>query len=143
MKRNGCLDGCLLLALGGFVVAIAAAVAIPMFVDINNDPPQNTLRNHLHNAYKECAIHLALSGEALPVRDLDLTKWLSNPYAWEVYDFKTGDQLDLNAGCNETKVLGKLVEDRYGNLAYSLNLGNGVKSCVTRSGEKRDNWSCK
>ena len=137
MTRRGCFEGCVLLVVG----AIAVAIAAPMYMTIKEDDPRNTLRSILQNAYKECAYHMARTDEGLPVRDLQLTELAKNSY-WEVFDLKTGGQLDLNAGCNETKVLAKPLAAHYGKLAYGLDLIEGYKSCITRDGEKRDDWSC-
>ena len=146
MTRRGCFEGCVLLVVG----AIAAAISIPSCMTVRRSPLQDTLRGHLANSYKECAFHLARFEEDLPVRDLALTKWAdkSNRWweeksgRWKVFDLKTRSQLDLNAGCNTTKVLAKPLAAHYGELAYGLDLANGDKSCVTRTGEARDDWSC-
>lgn len=142
MKRSGCLEGCFLLTVGGFVVAIAAAIAIPGFVTVKVPPVLPKLRTNLKEAYKECAYHLARYYNDLPVRELSLAQWAKNTKQWKVFDLKTGGQLDLNVGFNKTKVLGRLVEAQYGKLAYGLDLDNGDKSCITRSGEEREDWSC-
>ena len=142
MKRPGCLEGCFLLAVGGAVVVIAAAIAIPRFVTFKVPPALPTLRNHLSNSYKECAYHWARYGDDLPVRKLSFTQWASKTKQWKVLDLKTGENLDLNAGCNDIKVLGKLLAAQYGKLAYGLDLSNGDKSCITLSGEEREDWSC-
>ena len=146
VKRNGCFEGCVLLVVG----AIAAAIAIPSLMTIKRSPLEDTLRGHLANSYKECAYHLARFKEDLPVRDLALTKWAnkSNRWwedesgRWKVFDLKTRSRLDLNAGCTASKVLAKPLAAHYGELAYSIDLGNGDKSCITRTGEARDDWSC-
>ena len=146
MTRRGCFEGCVLLVVG----AIAAAIAIPSCMTIKRSPLQDTLRGHLANSYKECVYHLARFKEDLPVHDLGLTKlanksngwWEDKSDRWKVFDLKTRSQPNLNAGCNTTKVLAKPLAAHYGKLAYGLDLANGDKSCVTRTGEARDDWSC-
>ena len=137
MTRRGCFEGCVLLVLG----AIAAAIAIPSCMTIKEHDHRTLLRNHLATNYKLCAFYLARDGKALFVREL-LALDTKNNDLWKLFDLETGGHLDLNADCNKTKVLGKILDAHFGKLAYGLDLSNGDKSCITRTGEARDDWSC-
>ena len=138
VKRNGCRQGFFLLTAGGIVATLAAIVSLPL-LSIKEPDHGTALRKHLALNYKLCAFYLARDGKAPFVHELELEM---NDSLWKLVDLETGSQLDLNNGCNKTKVLGKLLP-RFGKLAYGLDLGNGNKSCVTRSGEEREDWSCK
>lgn len=120
-------------------MAILASIASLRLFPIKEPDHGRLLRNHLAMNYKVCAFYLARDGKALFVRELELLDM--NNSLWKLVDLETGSELDLNNSCNKTKVLGKLLP-RFGKLAYGLDLGNGNKSCVMRSGEERTDWSC-
>lgn len=142
MKRSACLEGCFLLVVGGAVAAIALAIALPKFVTYRTVHPQHKIKTELKNAYKECAYILAKDGYSLPLRDLNLIEEFTAGSGSTVFELYKGDRFDLNAECDKTRLVGKPSDADYGKLAYGLDLGNGDKSCITRSGDEREDWSC-
>ena len=139
MKRFGCFD----LVLLGFVAAVG------FFLYQGNQPLMDSraygpegAQSMLANFYKQCAYltQMAEVGKTPSLSDLQP----GNYYEWQIVDLESRSQLDTDQDCNEAHLLAVATkyEDYWGKLTYGLNFQNGQQSCITREGEKRDDWSC-
>ena len=130
----------LAVCIGGYIVI---SVATPM------KPRQEyAVKTLLESTYKTCLV-LISKGEENP--NLDLTDLQQNNSLgprnldWEIVDMKSRTQLDPDQNCSKAHLLAVTTKNEkfWKQLAYGLNLQNGQKSCVSREGDNRDNWSCK
>ena len=141
VKRNGCFEGCVLLVAG----AIAAAIALPSFLTIKSNHPIDDVKMALAGSAKECAV-LTEREEKNLIINLTYLQGMHPPgphhLDWQIVDLESRSRLDPDQDCNDAHLLAIPTEKHWNKLAFGLNLQNYQKSCVTRDGEKRDDWSC-
>lgn len=142
VKRNGCFEGCVLLVVG----AIAAAIALPSFLTIKHNDPIKGAKLILMNIYKECVYLQATKKEGASLSLLYMDSMqppVPRHLDWEIVDLESRNSLDPGQDCFRADLLAIPIRSKsYKQLAYGLNLQNGQKSCITRDGEKHDDWSC-
>ena len=138
VKRNGCFDGCVLLLVG----AIAAAVALPSFLTVKSSHPIEDVKMALAGSAKECAVLTARKEKNLIINLTYLQRFAPRYLDWQIVDLESRSRLDPDQDCNEAHLLAVPTEKIWKKLAFGLSLQNYQKSCVTRDGEKRDDWSC-
>ena len=126
---------------GGYIVF---SIATPMYDDPKPLQVVSVMKNTLATVYKECIVLTANGEENLNQNLTFLPKIEPGNDGWQIVDLESRSQLDLDQDCNEAHLLAVTTKDQefWGQLAIGLNLQEGQKSCVTRDGEKRDDWSC-
>ena len=143
MTRRGCIEAVAWTS----IWAIALAAAVPQFLTIKVKPPIPTVKDGLKDIHKECVFLQAsgAEGRALNLLNLGTVKDFVPPYiAWRIVDKENKVFLDPDQACFKAHLLAIPTDskDSYNQLAYGLDLANGQKSCITREGDKRDDWSC-
>ena len=142
VKRNGCFEGCVLLVVG----AMAVVIALPSFLTIKANDPVKGVKLVLMNVYKECAYLQATKKEGTSLSLLYMDSMqppVPRHLDWEIVDLESRNSLNPDQDCFRADLLAiPIHSESYKQLAYGLNLQNGQQSCVTRDGEKRDDWSC-
>ena len=142
MTRRGCFSA-IVFSLFGLVVL---AWAVPIFLTIKHDNPIKGVKLFLMNIYKECAYLQATKQEGMSLSLLYMDSMqppVPRHLDWELVDLESRNSLDPDQDCFRAGLLAiPIASKSYRQLAYGLNLQNGQQSCVTRDGEKRDDWSC-
>ena len=117
-----------------------------MFLTIKHDNPIKGVKLVLMNVYKECAYLQATKQEGMSLSLLYMDSMqppVPRHLDWELVDLESRNSLDPDQDCFRAGLLViPIASKSYRQLAYGLNLQNGQQSCVTRDGEKRDDWSC-
>ena len=106
----------------------------------------SSIKAQLVSAHKNCAV-LIYNGETN--FNHNLIGW---PFStdskhhpdWRIVDFETRGPLNPDQQCSEAHLLAVTTKNQkyWQKLAYGFNLQNAQKSCVTRDGDSRDDWSC-
>ena len=141
MTRRGCFDATVLVGFG-FVLAL---VAVTHYVDFGADPPVGRVKNIISNLYKQCVYLQAYKGQGADISLVSLDDFKSFEQAfpaWSLVDYKSKSKLDAKQQCFGVVIAALPPQNIYGRLEIGLDMHNGQKSCITRDGEKRDDWSC-
>ena len=143
MARRELIDALILTSIGAFVLAIV----VPGFFAVRTEPPIPIVKGSLKSIYKECTILQAREVDGLNLNLLYLQAMqppVPHYLDWRIVDFNSGDALDPDQDCFEAHLLAIPTSRQkfYKQLAYGLNIQNAKKSCFTREGVKREDWSC-
>ena len=122
--------------------AFALAFVVPAFFRTKEPSISPILgsKGALNRLYKRCFVLHSRGEKDLSLKSLEIN---TSKY-WHVVDADSRVSPDLDLACFEAHLLAipTASYESYEQLAYGLNLENGQKSCITRGGDKRDDWSC-
>ena len=143
VKRNGCFEAIVLTAVG----FTALAIVIPMFVTIKMPNQPAHAKSLLEYIYKECAVKAA-KGEGNDLRLSSLNsfkKFFNYSYGWRLSSVDSRTPPDPSQECLKASLA--VIPPSYKafkqlEFRMSSQIQNHQKSCITREGDQRDDWSC-
>ena len=138
-------DGCVSCFAIAFV-GIGVVALSPMYVDfpawVNAPDEIPSAQTRLSNLYKECSVAMARNKTNSEISEFLKENLKIGNYYWGIMDYETGKTLSTGKKCSDSIVLIKAPVDRYQNLGFAINTGQGNKYCITRKGESMKGWSC-